>query len=53
MKETKEIKQQPEPKLTGPLQIDIKVLQDLRVYAAMNNVGMAETAEKAIRKFIK
>ena len=53
MKETKEIKQEPKPKLTGPLQIDIEVLQDLRVYAATNQVGMGETAEKAIRKFIK
>ena len=53
MKETKEIKQEPKPKVTGPLQIDIDLLQDLRVYAAIKNVGMAETAEKAIRKFIK
>jgi hypothetical protein len=56
-----EIKKPPEGKMeypsreqkTGPLQIDADVLQELRVYAAINNVGMADTAEKAIRKFIK
>lgn len=46
-------KPEPKPKVTGPLQIDIDILQELRVYAAVNGVGMAETAEKAIRKAIK